>query len=241
MLAVESATAAASVAILRGGAVVAERSGASGQHHSETLLPMVDAVLADAGCRLEEVGAYAISIGPGAFTSLRIGLATIKGLAFGSPAPVAAVSTLEGLSEVARDRDELKIGPGSVIVPLLDARRGEAYAAIHRVPDAGTGALETLLGDCVLTPVEIAARIPPDAVLVGEGAALLADAIRDAAPPAHRIEPAPPSTPHARAVGRVAQRLLSAGAGEPAERLVPRYVRRAQAEVTRTNRRFESP
>jgi len=237
---VESATAVASVAILRGGGVLAEREGVSGHHHSETLLPMIDSVLTDAGCTLEDVGAYAISIGPGAFTSLRIGLATIKGLAFGSDAPVAAVSTLEGLSEGAGVCEELKIGPGDIIVPLLDARRGEAYAAIHRVRDAATGGgLETLLGDCVLTPAQIAERIPENALLVGEGAALFADAIRSASPPAHRIEPAPPTMPHARTVGRVAERLLAAGGGEPAESLVPRYVRRAEAEVTRTNRRFE--
>ena len=73
-LALETATATASVALLHGEGVVGVRRSAPGRHHSETLLPMIDALLTEAACPLDAVDVFAVSIGPGGFTSLRIGL-----------------------------------------------------------------------------------------------------------------------------------------------------------------------
>ena len=110
--------------MLRGGEVLADGTAGPGRDHAEILLPLVDRVLREAGVALREIEAFAVAIGPGSFTSLRVGLATVKGLAFGTAQPVAAVSSLAALAWSAGASE-------APLVPLLDARRGEIYAAIY--------------------------------------------------------------------------------------------------------------
>ena len=90
LLAIETATRHTSVALLRGGALLAEEAPPPEVPTAECLLPAIDALLAGAGVPLSRVGACAVSVGPGSFTGLRIGVATAKGLFFGSGLPVAA-------------------------------------------------------------------------------------------------------------------------------------------------------
>ena len=94
VLAIESATAAPAVALLEGGRTLALRCAPAGASAAGWLLPAVTAVLADAGLSLGRVGLFAVAIGPGSFTGLRVGLATVKGLAFGGTVPAAPVPTL---------------------------------------------------------------------------------------------------------------------------------------------------
>ena len=103
---------------------------APGRDAAESLLPAVEDLLRAAGCELAAIEAFALSIGPGSFTGLRVGIATVKGLAFGTPRPVAPVSTLAALA-VGAGRADVPV------VPMLDARRGEVYAAAY----AGGGTL----------------------------------------------------------------------------------------------------
>ncbi|UCE87015.1 MAG: tRNA (adenosine(37)-N6)-threonylcarbamoyltransferase complex dimerization subunit type 1 TsaB, partial [Deltaproteobacteria bacterium] len=98
LLAIETATDRSSVALLRGDALVAEVRAPRDRPAAASLLPALEAVLARAGCRAAELDAFAISIGPGSFTGLRVGLATVKGLAFGSGRPVVPVSTLAAIA-----------------------------------------------------------------------------------------------------------------------------------------------
>ena len=90
----ETATSTVSVALSRGGELLCEVVAPPERPSAEVLLPTVDAVLAEAGVSLGAVGAFAVSIGPGSFTGLRIGVATLKGLAFGAGRPAVAVPTL---------------------------------------------------------------------------------------------------------------------------------------------------
>ncbi len=230
LLSIESATRVMSVAVLDGESLLAEISTFDDRVHSERLLPAVDQLLRIADLSLEEIGAFAVSIGPGSFTGLRIGLATLKGLAFGSDRPVVAVPTLAALTLAAS-------GASGPVAALLDARRDEVYAACL----AGPGDLGTpLIPDAVLTAEELAAALPPDCtVVVGEGAAAVAG---DAAERGQRgMTLLPDVLARARAfyVGLLGVRLLARGEGCTAEELVPRYVRRAEAEVRRTGERFE--
>ena len=103
LLAVETSCGTPSVALLRGEELLAEEQAAAGRSGAESLLPCVDAVLRRAGVALEAVEAFAISIGPGSFTGLRIGVATLKGLAFGTELPIAPVPTLAVLARAAPD------------------------------------------------------------------------------------------------------------------------------------------
>ncbi len=98
ILALESATEGLSVALLEGERIVVLREHAEARQHASVLLAVVDETLREAGIALAELDAMAITAGPGSFTSLRIGLATLKGLAFGRELPVVGVSTLETMA-----------------------------------------------------------------------------------------------------------------------------------------------
>jgi tRNA threonylcarbamoyladenosine biosynthesis protein TsaB len=215
--------------------VVRAQGAEEDRHHAESLLPLVDALLAEAGVGLEAIARFAVSVGPGSFTSLRVGIATVKGLAFAGEQPVAPVSTLAALAHGAR----LPAGFANPVVALLDARRGEAYAAAFAREGDALEALPALLPESVYTPEELAKALPARCTLVGEGARLLGEAIAASLGPRAELTLVGDAEPGAEAVGVLGARLLAAGGGVSAEALVPRYVRRAEAEVVRTGTRLE--
>lgn len=231
LLAIETATRVCSVALARGSEVIALHANSDARLHSERLLPMIDELLADAGVRLADVEAFAVSIGPGSFTGLRIGLATVKAFAFDDGRAVAAVSTLAALCASAGAE-----GAAAPVAALLDARRGALYAAC--VSRAGVPRADLLL-DCVLTPAELAGKLPQGArVVVGEGAREGAEQLAARRPDLVLLE-LPDLGASAASVARLAAQLLAAGAGRDAAELVPAYLRRAEAEARRTGRAFE--
>jgi tRNA threonylcarbamoyladenosine biosynthesis protein TsaB len=232
VLALEPATAALSVALLRGQDLVDEISAPAGPA-AETLLPAVDSLLDRAGVALGELEAFAISIGPGSFTSLRVGIATVKGLAFESDLPIAPVSTLAALACAAGPTDRL-------VVPMLDARRGEVYAAAYAAACVGASHREVVLPEGVYTPEALCERIRPPCVLVGEGAALCGEAIKAELGEGVALLPPPEGNASARHVGALGVEQLARGSWVLAAQLAPHYLRRAEAEVKRTGERFES-
>ena len=235
LLALESSGRTPSVALLRGREVVAEAQAPPGRSGAEGLLPAVDAVLRQADLELEAVDAFAVSIGPGSFTGLRVGVATLKGLAFGSEKPVAAVSSLAALAHAAASGADVA---GSLpIVALLDARRGEVYAGGWQLSGAA-GVAPVSPPEGVYTPQELVAALPPGGVLlVGEGIAICGEQVRELA--GAEVQLGPVCEPRACDVGILGYWKLAAGSALRAEEIVPRYVRRAEAEVQRTGHRFE--
>ena len=239
LLAVESATAQAEVAVLDAqGHVLATRSGQSGQHHSETLLPLIDAVMSESQTDWDRLTAIAVSVGPGAFTSLRIGVATVKGLCFGDERPVLAISTLEALAWSARDwTGDASLGP--TLIPALDARRGEVYAAAYRDAQTSESGWGTILAPSVFRADELKQALPEGGCLIGEGASVVADELETLCPGRFDGRTGAALRPQAKAVGQLGLRAWSAGRQIAPSRLVPHYVRRAEAEVKRTQQRFE--
>jgi tRNA threonylcarbamoyladenosine biosynthesis protein TsaB len=226
---VETATRVMSVALLDGERVLAELTSDEARLHSERLLPAVDRLLELANASLDAVGAFAVSIGPGSFTGLRIGLATVKAFAFDETRPVVAVPTLAALCAAAAGAE----GP---VAALLDARRGEVYAAAVATPGEPEPAL---LPDSVFTPAALAARLPSGTLLVvGEDAEPAAAELLALRPDLRRL-PAARGAARAARVGWLGRRLLAAGAARPAAALVPRYVRRAEAEARRIGEALE--
>jgi len=173
ILSIETATRAGSVAVSRGGNVLAERAGSVDVSHSSTLLRDVEIVLDKAGITLEQIKVFAAATGPGSFTGLRIGLATTKSFAATLMRPCVGVPTLFAVAYAA--------GESSRTLALLPAGRGEVFAQMLSI--------EKSVG---VTPLDAPAHLPPDKLLdkvramrglkwAGEGALLNLEAIRAAA------------------------------------------------------------
>lgn len=176
ILAIETATAAGSVALLEGSRVVAERTEHVPQRHLEWVAPVIADLLARAGWSPVQVEAVAVSTGPGSFTSLRIGMATALTWSRAHNRPIVGIPTLAVVAASA--------GALGAIVPLLDVRRGEVAAAVFR-RDGGltrvhadtVGGVEhvlgqlpgdrpiTFTGDALVRYQDAVVRLRPDAVL----------------------------------------------------------------------------
>jgi tRNA threonylcarbamoyladenosine biosynthesis protein TsaB len=126
ILAIDTATELCSVALLR--AELVERSEAVGQKHSDRVLPLVDAVLREAGLQLREVDAFAFGAGPGSFTGLRIACGVVQGLAYACKRPVVGVGNLRALAAAAFARRPR----AAVALVAFDARMHEAYCGVYR-------------------------------------------------------------------------------------------------------------
>jgi len=231
VLALDTTTRAGSVALVDGERVIEERAGDAARSHAERL-PSEITALADAHrLPLSEVDLYGVALGPGSFTGLRIGIATIQGLASVHRRRVVGVSALEALA-AARCR---KATAGTIVAAWMDAHRRDVFTALYRVADGGASTasrLDELEGPAVGDPESTLARWMRDrgvtpAVFVGDGAVLYEDQIRRAIVTA-RVEP-PPLL--ASTIGRLAIARASA-AVDPAA-LRPLYVRKSDAEIAR--------
>ncbi len=129
ILAIDSATPVAGVALLDNGILIKEEFSNYKKNHSETLMPMLDRVLRETDRKLQDIDTLAVTIGPGSFTGLRIGLALVKGLAMAAGVPIVGISTLEVLAYNVCDSQAL-------VCPLLDARKNEVYCGFY-VTDGG--------------------------------------------------------------------------------------------------------
>ena len=125
ILALDSSAIVASVAVCEDERLLAEYTLNNGNTHSETLLPMVESIFASLGITASDIDLFAVSAGPGSFTGVRIGAATLKGLAFASGKPCSEVSTLEAIAYNMRFHKGL-------ICPVMNARRSQVYTALFR-------------------------------------------------------------------------------------------------------------
>ena len=211
VLGIDTASNIASVAVVHGNQVLAaQRSDTSG--HRADLLVLVDAVCTAAGVTARELDGIAIGAGPGSFTGLRIGMATAKGIAFAAHKPLWAVSSLAALA-----LPDLVADPSTIVVGVLDARRGEVYAGAYAIGNGGP----TLVGEeRVLPPGELAAFAPAGARFVGDAAG--------AYPELAQLPGTWGQTPSGSAVAIIAQ------GGARVDVLVsgaPTYIRPSEAEV----------
>ncbi|MDR1409077.1 MAG: tRNA (adenosine(37)-N6)-threonylcarbamoyltransferase complex dimerization subunit type 1 TsaB [Oscillospiraceae bacterium] len=166
ILALECAAKAAGAAVLHDGTCVSECFAASGRTHSETLIPLTQAALSAAGITCEEVDAFAITAGPGSFTGVRIGIAAVKGMALPLDKPCAAVSSLEAAAYNMLGRDCL-------VLPIMDARCQQVYAALFRVRGAR---LERLMPDSAIKINDLTEKLRDynePLVCVGDGSELM--------------------------------------------------------------------
>jgi tRNA threonylcarbamoyladenosine biosynthesis protein TsaB len=205
----------------------AGRAGGPTGGHGARLPGALEALLVAAGRTIPDVEGYAIGLGPGSFTGLRIGLATWKGLAYANRRPIAGASSLAAMALAAAAH----AGDGTVLVPLLDAKKGELYAGFYR---AARGRVEAILPEAALGPaalVERLAALPAGAQVraVGEGWDAGGDAVRAALPRLASPVAAPGAFEVAcLAAGRLLEHPYDAQALFALE---PHYVRASEAEL----------
>ena len=125
ILAIDTSALTATAAILSDDTLLGEMSITTKLTHSQTIMPMIDELLKKVSLDITDIDLFACSEGPGSFTGLRIGIGTIKGLAYGLGKPVVGVSTLEALAHNIAYTD-------CVIAPIMDARRGQVYNALYK-------------------------------------------------------------------------------------------------------------
>ena len=128
ILALDSTAEVSTVAICKGERLLSEITVNTGNTHSETLLPAVEQALKMAETNINSIGLFACSTGPGSFTGVRIGVATVKGIAYGKNKPCASVSTLEALAYNLS-------GYNGIICPVMNARRSQVYNALFECVD----------------------------------------------------------------------------------------------------------
>ena len=221
ILGIETATRTGGVAIVSEDGVLAEYTLNIEVTHSERLMSTVDRVFKDTGLRMASIDGFGVSIGPGSFTGLRIGLSTVKGLAFTTGKPVAAVPTLKAL---AWNTPHARYP----VCPLLDARKKEVYAALYRYDG---GELVQDLPETVLPLAELAERVAGELLFTGEGARLFAGDIERLFAGRAHFAPRSATVPSAASIAEIALDMISVGRQTGPDGLSPMYIRRPEAEL----------
>ena len=249
VLALDTTTRAGSVALVDDTLIVEERPGDPSRTHAERLPAELLAVSEAHGVALSSIDIFAVAAGPGSFTGLRIGLATVQGLAFVTGRQIVGISALEALAQVA----SRAVAAGTIVAAWMDAQRREVFSALYRVTSAelfDPGRLVELKPAGVGDPESTLARwrdhLDPSTrlgagpstslgageavVFVGDGAVLYADLVRGRGEAAWRVM-APPLL--AGALGRMAVARARRGEAVDPAGVRPVYVRRPDAEIAR--------
>lgn len=221
ILALDTSSLVSSVALVNQTTLLAELTIQIRKTHSEQLMPHIAELLGFAGIKPADLAAIAVSIGPGSFTGLRIGLATAKAIAYAQSIPLVGVPTLEALAYACPV-------PGIIVAPLLDAQKDNVYYAQYRWRD---NRLETIEAAAVGNIDETLARLNAANVPVltlGEAAVQYAGKL-EAYP--NLMAALPHLTiPRAANVGMLAARMLAGGISHDVMELEPLYIRRSEAE-----------
>ncbi len=230
-LALETSSLAGSVALLAADNLLSQHSLTAGRS-AQTLAPAIDRVLKDAGVRPAELKLVAVTVGPGSFTGLRIGVTTAKTLAYAVGAQVLGVDTLEVIAEQTKPRPVAGVPPepNGELHAVLDAQRKELFLARFCWQ---AGELVRLDENRIVAGEEWLAGLQPGWIVTGPGLARLEDCLPasvEAAPPALR-------QPMAETVGRVALAHYRGGRRDDLWKLAPKYLRASAAEEKASGRR----
>lgn len=216
-----------SVAITRDGIPLTESLLATeGKRQNNWLLPELERLLAACDLGLEQIDLLACSVGPGAFTGIRTGVAAIQGLALASGKPCVGVSSLALLAL------NLPHAPYPVC-PLLDARKNEVYAGLYRCDGLPQ---QQLLPDQAVAPQRLLEQLDGPTIFLGDGALRYRDLITETVGQRAIFAPASHQIPRPSCGALLAEQLFSQQGGLPPEQLLPAYLRLSEAEIMRRNR-----
>ena len=235
ILGIDTSTRTASVALIENGELIAEeihatRGSAAHPDHAEVLLPLIDAVFRKSEASLSDVSGLAVSIGPGSFTGLRIGLSTAKGLAYGLGIPVVGISTL--LANAARVDDV-----DGLICSFFDARENEVYAALFRRCGQRLTRLTEDKAAGAVAVIETIASLAGDApcLFVGDGSKTHEGLLMDRFGNEALLSTGNSYSSLAAAVARLSGDRLQEAEGAHAASLIPVYLRSSEAELMKKN------
>lgn len=221
ILAIDSSAGAASVAVTEDKKILSECYINKGLTHSQTLIPMVDFALKNAGMKAGDIDVFAVTNGPGSFTGVRIGVAAIKGLAMGADKPCFGVSTLEAMA------NSLKLWGSFTVCCVMDARCSQFYTATFYCKN---GNLKRLTDDRAVSSQELIdglKKTEGKIVIAGDGANLLYDSVKDIIPEAVL---APENLKWQRAYGAAVSAAENRESFVPGKELEVKYLRLPQAE-----------
>ncbi|MES2743457.1 MAG: tRNA (adenosine(37)-N6)-threonylcarbamoyltransferase complex dimerization subunit type 1 TsaB [Pseudomonadota bacterium] len=220
ILAIETSSELASCALLRG-ASLTSRDSSGVRTHSQSILPMVQALLAEAGIALSACDAIAYGAGPGSFTGVRTACGIAQGLAFGAGLPVVPVITLEAMALACRQR----VGAADVLT-VLDARMGEVYWARYRYAQDDARQCATVVDAPALSAPD-AVRFDGAVTACGNGLSAYPDALAALAPatPHGAWSERAAIMPHARQIAQLARAAVAAGATLTPAEAQPLYLR----------------
>ncbi|MCD6390256.1 MAG: tRNA (adenosine(37)-N6)-threonylcarbamoyltransferase complex dimerization subunit type 1 TsaB [Desulfobulbaceae bacterium] len=221
ILAIENSTLCGSVALVSGDLCLCEFSLLSRMTHSKRLLGSIDYIMQNCEISWDDIDGIAISLGPGSFTGLRIGLATAKGLAMATDLPLMGVSSLDGLAAQLPHA-------GHLICSVLDARKKEVYAAFYRVKGEKTKRISDYLA---VTPQKLTEQITEPVILLGDGAELYADFFREKLGEHVLFAPSQLILPKASAIGFLAINKWQSNNFLDTALVGPIYVRPSDAEI----------
>ena len=221
ILAVDTTTFSGSVALLDNVRLISEVSLDSSSTYSERLLSSIHFMLQTSGLEIRDVKAFALAVGPGSFTGIRIGLSTVKSFAYASGKPIAPVSTLKALAF------KLRLPQSRLLCPLLDAKKDEIYAALF---ESKRGVLEKIISQGVYSPDRFFSLLPTHRIIsfIGNGVSpyqkKIFQYLRDKARFSSR------SHFIANEVGLLGYELLKKNRGLKYHEVEPLYFRKSQAE-----------
>lgn len=240
ILAIDTSASSESIALLEDDQLLAELTTCTQKTHAEKLLPSIKNLIDNSGITIEDIDGFALAVGPGSFTGLRIGLSTIKGLVWSLNKKIAGVSTLEALAMNIPYSDK-------PVCPLLDARKKEVYAGIYKLAPAGfkrgfDGNLPVcIMPDTAIKPDLLLEKIKEPTIFLGDGIKVYGNLIRDMLKDMAVIAPAHLWPVKASNIGLLAWKKFKSGSIDSPENIRLNYLRPSEAELKMKQARVDKP
>lgn len=233
ILAIDSSGLVATVAVLEDDELIAEYTINYKKTHSETLLPMLDEIKSMTDLDMSTIEVIAVAKGPGSFTGLRIGSATVKGLAYALNIPVAAVPTVDAMSMNLWGTDKL-------VCPIMDARRNQVYTGLYQFVN---GEHQTVMEQDALAVEDLCEKLNEtgrEVIILGDGVPVYKEQIDSLLTVKHSYAPANLNRQKASSLGVLAYKYIKEGKLESADEHKPEYLRLSQAERERIEKGGEA-
>ena len=226
ILALDSSGLVASVAVVENDTLLAEYTVNYKKTHSQTLLPMLDEISNMTELDLSTIDAIAVAGGPGSFTGLRIGSATAKGLGLALEKPLISIPTTAAIAYNIWDTNKF-------VCPIMDARRSQVYTGIYEFAKDG---MQVLLDQSAMDIRALAEKLNAmgrEVIFLGDGCPVYASVLAECMQVPYAFAPAHLNRQRASAVASLGAEYFKQGKQEPADDLIPIYLRKSQAERER--------